>query len=128
MTYFSPPMNAYDPGKYRHVVELQENNGEGSYGTYGQKVDNWQSVSGSSAVRCSITTLSGLELIRARQLHHEATHQVELNYRNGVTTKQRFRWVDKESSTRLLHIRHVSNPEQFNLSLVAVCVEEGSVT
>lgn len=117
----SPP---YRPGNYRHIAALQENLNRGEYGSYGKQPDNWHSVSGSSKIRCAIATLSGLELIRARQLVHEATHQVEMNYRPGLNTEQRLRWIDREGSTRLLHIRHVENPEQFNLQLVVVCVEE----
>lgn len=117
-------LQQFDPGKYRHVVSLQENLGEGDYGAYGERTDNWQAISGSSRIRCSITTLQGLELVRARQLTHEATHRVEFNYRRGVNTRQRLHWEDSEGSTHIFWIRHVNNPEQMNLNLVAICVEE----
>lgn len=117
-------LRQFDPGQFRHVVEIQEDLNQGTYDDYGGSTGNWQAISGSSKVRARITTLSGLELIRARQLVHEATHEVECNYRKGVTTAHRLRWVDVESSTHYLYIRHINNPEQNNLSLVLTVNEE----
>jgi SPP1 family predicted phage head-tail adaptor len=128
MPNFDIDLQQFDPGKYRHVAELQENLGVDNYGTYGERTDNWQAISGSSEIRCSIVTLTGLELIRARQLTNEVTHRIECNYRRGVNTKQRLRWIDSEESTHLLHIRHKNNPEQMNLNLVLLCVEEPNST
>lgn len=125
---FDIDLKQFDPGSYRHVAELQENLGAGDYGSYGQRTDNWQAISGSSRIRCSILTLTGLELVRARQLTNEVTHRVEFNYRRGVNTKQRLRWIDEEDSTHFLHIRHRNNPEQMNLNLVVLCVEEPNST
>ena len=129
MSLIDVDLTQYDPGKYRHVVALQENLGaEAGYGVLGQRTDNWQDISGSSQIRCQIQTLTGLELVRARQLTHEATHRVEFNYRRGVNTKQRLHWVDVEESTHIFWIRHVNNPEQMNRNLVAICVEETNST
>lgn len=119
-------LQQFDPGLFRHVIEFQEDLNSGTFDTYGGSTQNWQAISGSSRVRARITTLSGLELIRSRQLVHEATHEVETNYRKGINTTQRIRWVDVEESTHYFYIRHINNPEQRNLNLVMTAFEETS--
>lgn len=126
MTLIDKASAQFDPGSLMHRVclEVDDNAGGGPYDSYGGSTGNWQAVDGSSRVAAQITTLSGLELIRARQLVHEATHEVKCWYRKGVNTTQRWRWVDDESSTRYLYIRHKNNPDNAHVSLVLTCVEE----
>ena len=104
-----------NPGTYRHVIQFQEDLNSGELDTYGGSTHNWQAISGSSKVRA---------LIRARQLVHEATHEIECNYRTGLDTTHRGRWVDNTASTRYLYVRHIDDPDQMHDRLVMTAVED----
>lgn len=71
-------------GRLRHRALLQTpTEAEDDYGEEGA---TWST---GVAVRCDIEPLSGRELETARAISSELTHKITMNYREGMTHKQR---------------------------------------
>lgn len=67
----------------------------------------------------SVVPLSGKELERAREVIANATHEVRVRYRVGITTQKRI-FHDE----RILNIESVRNVDERNRELVLICVEQ----
>lgn len=77
-----------DPGRLRHRLLLQEPGARTSDGGGGYTQRWRKSVHG--WVDAAIEPLEGTERLRAMQTQADATHQVTIRYRPGVSAKQRF--------------------------------------
>ena len=103
-------------GQLRHELTYQELVSTGT-DTRGQPIDSWSDI---VTLRASITTLSGRELERARELVGETTHQIETRYHSSVDSKGRF-----EFGSRYFNILWLNNVDERDLKLIALC-KEGS--
>lgn len=74
--------------KWRHRVAIQDP----VVATNARGVDKITAYSTAATVYAKITSLSGREQQANDQVTPVATHQVEIRYRSGVTTKQRLKW------------------------------------
>ena len=101
-------------GKLTEKLIVQENR-KTTKTTLGEVASNWKTIGTAWA---EVVTLSGLELIRARQVAAEATHQVTIHYYAGLTRKHRFLWGDVK-----LDINHVNDVEQAHREMVCICKE-----
>lgn len=107
-------------GEMRHVLILQKNSGEGTYGTYGEVTDSWSDV---SFVRGRVTTLRGQEGMLARQLYPKASFEVVVDYFPEVNDRYRFKL-----GSRVLNIEHYDDVDQEHLQLVCYCSESQGAT
>lgn len=99
-------------GKLTERLQIQENR-KATKTTLGEVAENWHTV---NSVWAGIVTLSGLELIRARQVAAEATHEVTIRYYKGLTNKHRFLWGSVK-----LDINHVNDKDQRHHEMVCIC-------
>lgn len=114
-------------GQLRHVLDLETMQGSTLLSDRG--LSQRRHALALSDIPAEVTTLSGLELIRARQLVAKATHQVMLRYLPDLATldtQPRFVFRDPEGllPTRVLHIEHVADTDQRRIEMVALCREE----
>jgi SPP1 family predicted phage head-tail adaptor len=71
-------------GRLRHSALLQT--ATSAEDDYGEEGGTWST---GVTVRCNIEPLQGKELEAARAIHSELTHKITMNYRAGMTHKQR---------------------------------------
>jgi SPP1 family predicted phage head-tail adaptor len=101
-------------GQLRHRVTLQSPT-ESQTG-YGEPTLTWSTV---SDIFASVEPLSGRERWNAQQFQSEATHQVRMRYRSGVTSKMRIVW-----GSRTFHFMEPPrNTEERNVELIVLAKE-----
>lgn len=77
-----------------------------------------------ATVHAKVETLSGLELIRARQVASEATHQVTIRYWQGLTRKHKIRWTDPATNEKHeFDINHINDVDQRHREMILTCKE-----
>lgn len=105
-------------GKRRHRVRLE--NPTNTADADGGFTVSWGVLS-PAVVNVSIepATARSLERLTASTVAADASHIVEMPYHAGVTTKTRLSFKG-----RILQVVGVQNPEERNVSLVLVCVEQ----
>ncbi len=104
-------------GKLRHRVEVQTNTPVPD--TLGQPVASWAVT---ATVRAAINPLRGNELMIARQVTPQVTHEIVLRHRS-LTAAQR---LVEAGGTRAFEILSVANLNERNHELRVLCVEEPS--
>ena len=104
-------------GKLRHRVEVQTNTV--TRDTLGQPVASWAVT---ATVRAAINPLRGNELMIARQVTPQVTHEIILRHRS-LTAAQR---LVEAGGTRTFEILSVTNLNERNHELRVLCVEEPS--
>ena len=101
-------------GQLRHQIELQSptdvEDGEGGV------TQTWATFARRMA---AIEPLRGRELIEARQVAANVTHQVRLRYEPGVTPRCRVLFGD-----RILNIDSVIDLEERHIELSLLCKED----
>lgn len=76
-------------------------------------------------VWASYDSLSGTELVEAQAMAKDATYQVKMRFRTGVTTAKRLIVLDnREGSTTTLNILHVRDVESAGVELELLCKED----
>ena len=104
-------------GKRWVPVTIQELVGE--LDGAGQEVQTWKTK---FTDRAAIEPMSGRELLTAGLIQSEATTQIYLHYRAGVTAKMRIVYVNG-TETHTYHIQSVANVEMRNRLMLAYCIE-----
>jgi len=102
-------------GALRQVATIQENSPT-TVNAANERVDSWGTFE--PGVRCSINELSGRELEFATRRVADATHEVVMRYRAGVTPKMRIAW-----DSRTLNIEAVIDQDGLQRQLKLICVE-----
>lgn len=69
----------------------------------------------------SVDGLSGQEVVQAAQVAPTATHKVVVRYRDGLTTRNWWRWQG-----RRLHILHLRDVQGQGTRLEMLCVEHAT--
>ena len=104
-------------GKLRHRVEVQTNTPV--LDTLGQPVASWAVT---ATVRAAINPLRGNELMIARQVTPQVTHEIILRHRS-LTSAQR---LVESGGTRTFAILSVVNLNERNHEMRVMCIEEPS--
>ena len=100
-------------GKLRHRLTVQTVTG--AQDRYGEPSDTWADT---RVVWAQVTPLTGDELIVARQVTPEVTHDIRMRYGVTVTPANRLLW-----GTRVFGILAVLNIEERNRELQLLCKE-----
>jgi len=103
-------------GILRHRLTIQTASTASSTGNaYNEPVLTWTN---DATVPAEVLTLSGDEAVRAAQVQPDATVQVTMRYRSGLTTGKRFRFGDRY----LYPVGIVPDPR--NTKQVVLCKEQ----
>ena len=100
-------------GKLRHRLTIQSR--PTTLGTRGQASKTWND---GETIWGSVQTLSGREAELAKRLYADATHQIEIRYREGITVENQIKF-----GSRVFGIGAVSDPEQRKINLILLCSE-----
>ena len=103
-------------GALRHRVQILKPSTQKD--ALGQRVEAFTPIDEPSTVAASVKNLSGRELERAKQVVAEATHEVIVRYRSGITKSHRISFKG-----RTIAIGHVDNVEELNQLLRMTCSE-----
>lgn len=107
------------PGRFRHRFELQSlTGGSTAADTRGGSQLEFAKV---RDVYASITTLSGDELVHARQIDATATHQIATHFSSDLVEEARLIWTAK---TRTFNVLSVLTNHDQSLWQTAICREE----
>ena len=101
-------------GRLRHRVSIQSTSE--STDAFGALTDSWST---DATVWASIEPISGREAQIAKQTNPLVSHRVVMRYRSGVTPKNRILF-----GSSVYHITEVINPDQRNISLRLMCIED----
>lgn len=104
-------------GKLRNRVTIQDYTA--SKDSFGAETKVWSDY---AEVSASVEPLSGKELYSAQQLHAETTTMITVRYLEGVNTRMRVLFKDKN-----FDILHVSNKEERNIAMYLLCKEHEEV-
>ncbi len=104
-------------GKLRHRIQVQTDTP--STDTTGQAVSSWGTT---DTVWGEIKPLSGDELMVARQVTPQVTHEITLRHR-ALVASQRLR--DADDTSRVFNIKRVLNVGDRDKELRVLVVEEG---
>lgn len=107
--YTSKP--TINSGMLRHRITLQDY--ASSKDSMGAEVKSWNNY---AEVWASVEPLSGKELYKAQQIHAETTTRIIIRYLNGVNTKMRAVFKDREYD-----ILHILNKEERNTAMYLLC-------
>lgn len=104
-----------DPRKMRHrvvvqYVELSEPTASG------QRTETWKER---ARLWGCITTLTGVELERARSIEATVTHRIQLRNRAHIKERDRVLWKE-----HIFSINAVVDPENKNIEVFLYCTEE----
>ena len=110
-------------GDLRHVVSIQDNTAEGTYGTYGEVASTSTSWGTLKSLRAKIEQLSGNEATIARQIYPTVTHRVTIDYCStlGSTGATRRR---VQFGSRNFNIFAVMNVDEENVQMELLCSED----
>ena len=103
-------------GRLRHRVTV-EKNGNATDSDFAGTSDTWTTHVTSWA---SIRPLSGKELVNARQIRDNVTHEVRMRYQSGVTSAMRV-----TEGSRSIYIQSVRQEDnETDRELILLCSEE----
>ena len=105
-------------GRMRHRVAIQSPST--AVDSFGEQTDSWST---DATVWASIEPLSGREAQVAKQTNPRLSHRVLMRHRTGVTPRQRLVF-GTGGDARTYEIAQVINPDERNISLRIMCVEE----
>lgn len=104
-------MNA---GRLRHRVTIQQLV-QGVEDGIGGTIDVWQDI---GTVWAKVTPLNSREALIAQQLKHDATHQVDLRFRNDIDATMRLVYRG-----RILNNISIRNRDELNKQIRLLCRE-----
>lgn len=99
-------------GSLRHLLRLQKDTGTTQAGDGHIAPTMTDQVT----VPASIKTLSGRELFRAQQMQGETTHEIEIRWRDDVTTE--WQGVEKNGAQRTFRFLAAYDPEERRRKLI----------
>lgn len=105
-------------GKLRHLVDIQTNTPVRD--TAGQPVASWADASTNQ--RAFIRPLRGNELLIARQVTPQVTHEIEMRHQ-ALTHDQR---LQEAGGSRTFNILSITNVNERDHKILIRCVEEPS--
>ncbi len=79
-------------GQLRHRVDIEQPTAAAA-NAYGETLDTWSALV--TKVPARVEVASGVEGLRAAQVHPDATLQVLTRYRAGMTTAMRLKFGDR---------------------------------
>lgn len=104
-----------NPGEMRSQVVYQRP--VRTKDSLGQPRTEWEDA---FACYAAVRPLSAREIYYAQSTRSETTHRIALRYRDGVSSRGRFRLGD-----RILNIHSVLNTDELNAELVCLAAEAG---
>lgn len=108
-----------EAGRLIHRVTLQRANE--TQGAHGQPVSTW--VDFASRVAAEVSELSGRELWNAQQIQADLTMRILLRWLDGVKSKMRVIWHDKEGDRTLSIEVAPRDPEGRKRGMLLLCKE-----
>jgi SPP1 family predicted phage head-tail adaptor len=111
-----------DPGKLRHRASIVAP--ATTQGGLGQEtVTAWSPIADATRIPVRVTELAGRELYTARQLQADVTMEVKLRWREGVTSKMRVTWHDRDADRTLLILGPPINRDGKKRWMFLLCKE-----
>lgn len=102
-----------EAGKLRHKIDIQKFTT--TKDSYGEDIKTWASYHKCYA---SVNPLRGKEYFDTQQIVPEVDNKITIRYKSGIAPTMRIVW-----GTRTYEIRSVTNPDERNIMLEFLAVE-----
>jgi SPP1 family predicted phage head-tail adaptor len=105
-------------GALRHRVVIQT--ASETADAHGEPVKTWNDT---ATVWASVNPMGGRERFQSQQIESEVDTTIRMRKR-ALNEKQRIKWTDADSATRIYNIKYILNPQELGGVIVAYCTED----